>query len=199
MSTPADFSVWGGKKFVLTAVLPGAGGVTYRCCQCEFLFTSRFPSKAKVNEQVSEHECGKYQAEQSPRPGKRVAYDPKYGVPDSGISNMLTNPAAAPLKDSGKDGTYYDIEIRHWTHERHRIHCHSIGTRTQDSIQLCCNDIIEALELDYAQANVLKAIWRQAAAKQGKMKAGLKTLYDAEKEYFFADRNLKRVQREEEE
>ena len=48
MSTPADFSVWGGKKFVLTAVLPGAGGVTYRCCQCEFLFTSRFPSRLRL-------------------------------------------------------------------------------------------------------------------------------------------------------
>ena len=53
-----------------------------------------------------------------------------------------------------------------------------------------CNDIIEALDMNYAQANVLKAQWRIAAAKQGKLKKGNNTFYDAEKSVFFSERVL---------
>ena len=51
-----------------------------------------------------------------------------------------------------------------------------------------CNDIIEALELNYADANIFKAIWRIAAAKQGKQKQGHNERYDREKIRFFNDR-----------
>lgn len=55
-----------------------------------------------------------------------------------------------------------------------------------------CNDIIEALGMNYAQANVFKAIWRIAAAKNlGKHKKGNNSIYDAEKAVFFSDRVLK--------
>lgn len=54
-----------------------------------------------------------------------------------------------------------------------------------------CNDIIEALELNYAEGNVLKALWRRAAARQGKSKRGYSDgLYDAEKIVFFGNRVL---------
>lgn len=54
-----------------------------------------------------------------------------------------------------------------------------------------CNDIIEALGLNYAEGNVLKALWRRAAARQGKVKKGYTDgLYDAEKVVFFANRVL---------
>ena len=54
-----------------------------------------------------------------------------------------------------------------------------------------CNDIIEALEMNYAEGNVLKAIWRRCAARQGKLKKGYTDgQYDAEKMVFFAERIL---------
>lgn len=54
-----------------------------------------------------------------------------------------------------------------------------------------CNDIIEALGMNYAQANVFKAIWRIAAAKNlGKHKKGNNSVYDAEKAVFFSARVL---------
>lgn len=53
-----------------------------------------------------------------------------------------------------------------------------------------CNDIIEALGMNYAEGNAFKALWRRAAAKTlGKAKAGYKDgLYDAEKVVFFGQR-----------
>jgi hypothetical protein len=53
-----------------------------------------------------------------------------------------------------------------------------------------CNDIIEALNMTYAEANVFKAIWRIAASRQGKLKKGNNTVYDAEKAVFFSARVL---------
>jgi hypothetical protein len=54
-----------------------------------------------------------------------------------------------------------------------------------------CNDIIEALGMTFAEANVFKAIWRIAASRQGKRKKGNNTVYDAEKCVFFSARVLK--------
>jgi len=52
-----------------------------------------------------------------------------------------------------------------------------------------CNDIIEALDMTYAEGNAFKAIWRRCAARQGKSKLGYKDgLYDAEKVVFFGKR-----------
>lgn len=54
-----------------------------------------------------------------------------------------------------------------------------------------CNDIIEALDMSYAEANMFKEIWRTAAARTlGKKKQGHDAIYGAEKIKFFADRNL---------
>ncbi|HEY9658642.1 MAG TPA: hypothetical protein V6C65_09340 [Allocoleopsis sp.] len=54
-----------------------------------------------------------------------------------------------------------------------------------------CNDIIEALEMPYAHANVFKAIWRLCAAKKGFLKKDYPgTQYDAEKAVFFSNRVL---------
>lgn len=52
-----------------------------------------------------------------------------------------------------------------------------------------CNDIIEALGMNYAEGNAFKAIWRMCAARQGKAKKGYTdALYDAEKAQFFGER-----------
>ena len=53
-----------------------------------------------------------------------------------------------------------------------------------------CNDIIEALGMNYAEGNAFKAIWRRCAARTlGISKAGYKDgKYDAEKVVFFGQR-----------
>jgi len=52
-----------------------------------------------------------------------------------------------------------------------------------------CNDIIEALGMNYAEGNAFKAIWRRKAAELGKLKKGYDSgLYDAEKVVFFGER-----------
>jgi len=58
-----------------------------------------------------------------------------------------------------------------------------------------CNDIIEALDLNYAEGNVLKALWRIAAARKGSSKKGYSDgVYDAEKIVFFGKRILNNEQ-----
>ena len=52
-----------------------------------------------------------------------------------------------------------------------------------------CNDVIEALGMNYAEGNAFKALWRRAAARLGKSKKGYTDgLYDAEKVVFFGQR-----------
>tara|TARA_Y100001938_G_C7960810_1_gene364209 strand:+ start:116 stop:496 length:381 start_codon:yes stop_codon:yes gene_type:complete len=53
-----------------------------------------------------------------------------------------------------------------------------------------CNDIIEALGMNYAEGNAFKAIWRLCAARTlGKAKASYKDgVYDSEKVEFFGKR-----------
>lgn len=51
-----------------------------------------------------------------------------------------------------------------------------------------CNDVIEALGMTFAEGNVLKAVWRVAAARKGNGKPGNTELYDSEKIVFFGQR-----------
>lgn len=52
-----------------------------------------------------------------------------------------------------------------------------------------CNDIIEALGMNYAEGNAFKALWRMCAARKGKAKKGYTDgRYDAEKVVFFGQR-----------
>lgn len=56
-----------------------------------------------------------------------------------------------------------------------------------------CNDIIEALGMEYDVANIFKAAWRIAALRQGKGKPGQDNpTYDAEKVVFFGNRIIER-------
>lgn len=58
-----------------------------------------------------------------------------------------------------------------------------------------CNDIIEALGMNYAEGNAFKAIWRSCAARNLKLaKASYKDgLYDAEKVVFFGQRMVEQA------
>lgn len=55
-----------------------------------------------------------------------------------------------------------------------------------------CQDIIEALQMDFNEGNVFKGIWRRCAARTlGKVKKGNEdTLYDAQKVEFYSNRIL---------
>ena len=84
---------------------------------------------------------------------------------------------------TGLSVSYYDIIIP--------ANSHSNPEHNEPKpIVVSCNDIIEALRMNYACANVFKAVWRICASKMGKMKKGNNTLYDAEKSVFFSNRIL---------
>jgi hypothetical protein len=57
-----------------------------------------------------------------------------------------------------------------------------------------CNDIIEALRMEYDVANAFKAAWRVAALRQGRGKPGQSdAVYDGEKIVFFGQRIIERA------
>ena len=87
----------------------------------------------------------------------------------------------ATQEHTGLTVSYYDVVILEPTNPEHA---------KETPVIVSCNDIIEALNMNYACANVFKAVWRICAAKMGKMKKGNNTKYDAEKAVFFSERLL---------
>lgn len=80
---------------------------------------------------------------------------------------------------TGLSSSYYGVHITNPT------------TEGKPEYYAECNDIIEALKMNFAEANVFKAIWRNCAAKAlGKYKKGNDAVYDAEKTVFFSGRVL---------
>lgn len=79
---------------------------------------------------------------------------------------------------TGGSVSYYKVQITHPTTP-------GVAPYTAE-----CNDIIEALGMNYAEGNAFKALWRRAAAKTlGTAKKGYTDgLYDAEKVVFFGQR-----------
>lgn len=113
------------------------------------------------------------------KPAERVRRAEKFqSLPGVGKSAI----ALGEGEHSGGSVSYYVLEIAHPTHQ-------------PAPYTVECNDIIEALEMDYAEGNVFKAIWRTAAARQGKIKKGHDAKYDAEKIIFFGKRLLERAVR----
>ena len=54
-----------------------------------------------------------------------------------------------------------------------------------------CQDIIEALKMDFNEGNAFKALWRRAAGRLGNVKKGNEDpLYDAQKIKFYGTRIL---------
>lgn len=90
---------------------------------------------------------------------------------------------------SGGSVNYYKVEIKDPTTE---------GAQPYTAE---CNDIIEALGMNYAEGNAFKAIWRRAAQETlGLRKAGAKDdgLYDAQKVEFFGKRLVVQSERRKE-
>lgn len=78
---------------------------------------------------------------------------------------------------TGGSSSYYKVDVNN-------------PTTSDAPYQAECNDVIEALGLTFTEGNIFKAIWRIAAARQGKKKKGNNSVYDAEKVVFFAERLL---------
>lgn len=93
-------------------------------------------------------------------------------------------------KLTGGSSDYYKVFISYPTSEG--ITFSEYGHEfVQEPYMAECNDIIEALEMNYAEGNVFKALWRRAAKRLGNGKEGTSAIYDAEKMVFFSDRILK--------
>lgn len=87
---------------------------------------------------------------------------------------------------TGKSADYYQVPIE------------STTTPGRCAYIAECNDIIEALGMNFAEGNAFKAIWRRAAQRTlGLRKAGAKDdgLYDAEKVAFFGERLVEQSKR----
>lgn len=93
---------------------------------------------------------------------------------------LLTAPPKATAETyTGGSSDYYQVEITKTT------------TEGRPAYTAECNDIIEALNMNFAEGNAFKALWRRAAQRTlGLRKAGSKDdgLYDAEKVEFFGAR-----------
>ena len=58
-----------------------------------------------------------------------------------------------------------------------------------------CTDIIDALDLDFFEGELFKALWRKAQFKKGKGKPGNSELYEAEKIAFYGPKVYQRTKR----
>jgi len=86
---------------------------------------------------------------------------------------------------TGGSVSYYTVRVLEPTDPAH------------DQYDAECNDIIEALQMNYAEGNAFKALWRRAAARLGKQKRGYDGgLYDAEKVEFFGARLVEQSKQE---
>jgi hypothetical protein len=88
--------------------------------------------------------------------------------------------------------TYFDIPIctqplSGGSNDYYKV---QVGSPTSggDAYTAECNDIIEALQMTYAEGNAFKALWRHALARRGIGKQGNTQKYEAEKVEFFAKR-----------
>mgnify|MGYP000639834145 CR=1 FL=1 len=88
-------------------------------------------------------------------------------MPRSDFVPLLTTAPDMPALTGGLSGYYT---------------CHDVqSTQGYDEYTAICEDIIEHLEMTFAEGCAFKAIWRTAAARQGNGKLNQKAFYDAEK------------------
>ncbi len=100
----------------------------------------------------------------------------EFGFSDEEIAGHEINPSGL----SGGSNDYYKVRV-----ER--------PTSNGEAYMAECNDIIEALRMEYDVANAFKAAWRVAALRQGRGKPGQDSArYDGEKIVFFGRRIVER-------
>ena len=85
---------------------------------------------------------------------------------------------ATPAANSGAHAAYYELTIQ-------RPKSGGAAYKAE------CQDIIEALQMDFNEGNAFKALWRRAAGRLGNVKKGNEDpLYDAQKIKFYGTRIL---------
>lgn len=87
-------------------------------------------------------------------------------------------------ENSGGRVNYYLVDVQHPQRE------------DQPPYQAECEDIIEACQMTFDEANIFKEIWRTARARQGTGKAGNTPLRAAQKMVHYSGRILRKAQRE---
>ena len=97
------------------------------------------------------------------------------------------------IGQNGGDGEHYTEEHTGGSSSYYRVSV-AHPTTLPEPYEAECNDIIEALDMTFAEGNTFKANWRIAAARQGKRKKGNDAVYDAEKICFFGPRILLKEQ-----
>lgn len=85
---------------------------------------------------------------------------------------------------SGSNGKYYQLTVTRPTDP------------TVKPYEVECLDIIEGLNMTFAEGEAFKAVWRRAAARKGNGKPGNTSLYDAEKMHFYTGVILNREKRD---
>lgn len=91
--------------------------------------------------------------------------------------NTVLDAAEKQPEYTGGSVSYYTVRVENPT------------TPARQPYTAECNDIIEALGMSFAEGEAFKAIWRMAAARQGRAKKSYTDgLYDAEKVQFFGGR-----------
>lgn len=102
---------------------------------------------------------------------------------------MITNTTPTPCKASDHEAdpvlgggyvNYYLVNVK-------------CPQRAVPPYQAECEDIIEALNLNFDEANIFKEIWRTANARQGNGKKGNNELRAAEKLVHYSGRILRRL------
>lgn len=97
---------------------------------------------------------------------------------------MSKNQQAKP-EFSGSFVNYYLVKVDHPQRDG------------QPAYQAECEDIIEALGMNFDEGNIFKALWRSAAARNlGKQKEGQTAVYDAQKLVHYSTRVLRRATRQ---
>jgi hypothetical protein len=99
-----------------------------------------------------------------------------HGESSPPLNVEMLEPAEDDREYTGGSVSYYRVRVAHPTS----------GGEPYDAE---CNDIIEALGMNFAEGNAFKAIWRLCAARNGLSKRGYdEGVYDAEKVVFFGQR-----------
>ena len=94
----------------------------------------------------------------------------------------MTKPTHSTSESSGGRVNYYLAQVKHPQRE------------DQPPYQAECEDIIDALDLSFDEANIFKEIWRTANERtHGLGKAGNTPLRSAQKLVHYAGRILRRV------
>lgn len=82
-------------------------------------------------------------------------------------------------KASGLDNDYWLLDIQH----PKRLEPHKVE----------CEDIIEAMDMPFAEATVFKSLWRLMQLRRGRGKPGSTEKYEAEKMVYYSARTLAKI------